>query len=162
MLSYCQILVCLFRGPELYWYCRSDPEWLAWQWCRVEWKSTILAPRDSIKSFFDTLAEFWFDNTLSGWIQKKTAGVLLAFSLKDGSSGGLSHPWLGQCSSQNRPLPCLCDWRPCRWHSLERHKQSLFKVILFKIGTLSFILHDYHCHKANLLKLKIENSFVAF
>ena len=37
-----------FHGPELYGYCRSDPEWLVWHWYWNHWKSekgwTIFTP----------------------------------------------------------------------------------------------------------------------
>ena len=35
------------HGPELHWYCRRDPELLAWHWCWAEWKMKKL-PAESI------------------------------------------------------------------------------------------------------------------
>ena len=35
--------VCSMLGPFLHWYCRSDPEWLAWHWGWNDWKSQKVA-----------------------------------------------------------------------------------------------------------------------
>ena len=64
-ISYCDIAwsSMIFHGPELHWYCWSDPEWPVWHWCCIEnltklhalvyfrqlWRTELLTELKSIK-----------------------------------------------------------------------------------------------------------------